>query len=271
MIRIKTQEEIAILKEGGAHLARILDEVCSLVRPGADTAEMEELACRLMREAGGRPAFKHLLMPDGRRFPTALCTSINHEIVHAPAKPGRKLREGDCIGVDVGMEYPFNSDRKPVNGFSAGGGYYTDMARTLGVGEVSEEALRLMNATKRALDLAIQKAGPGVGLNTIGGVIQDYVEPRGLSVVRELVGHGVGHAVHEEPQVPHYRVLDKSLPNVVLEPGMVIAIEPMITTGDWRIRTGKDGFVYETADGSLSAQFEHTIVITEKGREILTK
>lgn len=263
MIIIKKEEEIKAMRIGGKILAEILQTVKEEIRPGVNTEDLEKKACDLIKKAGGRPAFKgYKTLYDTQAFPTALCTSINEEIVHAPAIPGRILNNGDIIGIDVGMEFPYKKGEK---------GFYTDTAVTVPVGEVSSEVLRLLDVTKESLMLGIKKVKPGNTLNDIGKTVQTYVEQAGFSVVRDLVGHGVGSAVHEDPQVPNYEIKDRSMENVVLCPGMTIAIEPMVNIGTYRIKSLDDDFTIVTADGSLSAHFEHTVVVTEDGHEILTK
>lgn len=268
----KTKEEIKVLREGGKILANILEKAAVAAKPGATTGELEEITHSLIVKAGGRPSFKNHIMYCGRGFPSALCTSINHEIVHGPALPSRVLKSGDVLGLDLGMEYPLKrKPGDPINKRSKLGGFYTDMAKTVIVGgEASERVKKLVETTKKSLELAINRVRPGNTLNDIGKAIQQYVESQGFSVVRELVGHGVGYTVHEDPQVPNYEIKDNSLDNVTLEPGMVIAIEPMVNIGGWRVETVDDGFTIVTADGSLSAHFEHTVAITENGHEILT-
>jgi methionyl aminopeptidase len=265
MIIIKTPKEIEIMRRGGRILAEILKQVAIAAKPGATTGHLEKMACDLIKAAGGRPSFKgYKSMHDARAFPTALCASINNEVVHAPALLPRELNPGDIIGLDLGMEYPYGKNTR---------GYYTDMAVTAAIGKISKPAKKLINVTKKSLELAIKQVKPGNTLNDIGRAIQQYVESRGFSVVRELVGHGVGTAVHEEPQVPNYEILndsERSGENIILKPGMTIAIEPMVNTGGWKIKTGRDGFTVLTADGGLSAHFEHTVAVTEKGCEVLT-
>jgi len=261
MITIKTDKEIEILREGGLILANILKQVGELVKPGVSTSELEDLACELIEKAGGRPAFKGYVIDETfDPYPTALCTSINDEIVHAPAKPGRALESGDIIGIDVGMEYPYNDKNQK--------GLYTDMARTFAVGKISQEAKKLMNTTRRSLELAIEKVRPGIKINDIGRVIQNFVEDKGFSVVRDLVGHGVGYEVHEEPHIPHYYAGPGY--NTELKEGMVIAIEPMVNIGSYEIKTAKDNMTFVTSDGSLSAHFEHTLAIVKGGCIIIT-
>jgi len=275
MAKPKKQAEIEVLAEGGRILARILDDVSGMVRPGISTGELEERALSLMQEWGGRPAFKNLFLFEEKYFPTALCTSINEEIVHAPAYPSRTLKAGSIISIDVGMEYPLNgkllSGRSaPRNRHSRLGGFYTDMSVTVPVGEVGSEVDHLMETTLRSLEAGIRAARPGCTLSKLGQSIQEVAEKEGYGVVRELVGHGVGYDVHEEPQVPNYKFTGKELNDEVLQPGMVIAIEPMVTLGDFRIRVQDNGFTIATADNSLSAHYEHTVVITEQGARILT-
>jgi methionyl aminopeptidase len=259
MISYKTKKEIEVLRKSGKMLADILHTVKEMVRPGISTLDLEKKALELIEKAGGRPAFKGFLI--GRRFfPSALCLSINDEIVHAPAIPERILNEGDILGIDVGMAYPFESKM-----------LFTDTALSLGVGNIEENKKKLLEVTKRSLELGIKQVRPGNTLNDIGSAIENYVKSSGFSIVRDLVGHGVGHAVHEEPQVPHYKIVDNSLDNIKLKSGLVIAIEPMVNMGGSGIKIANDGFTFKTADGSLSAQFEHSIAVTENGIIILTE
>jgi len=257
---IKTEEEIAKIKEGGKKIATILVELGTMVKPGLHTSKLEHHALMRIEEEGGRPAFKgYKTSPQSQPFPTALCISINDEIVHGPALPGRVLKEGDIISIDVGMEYPAHN------------GYFTDTAITVPVGKINKETKKLVEATYDALYAGIKAAKPGNTLDDIGCAVEAIAKKNKLGVIRDLVGHGVGLAVHEDPQVPNYHITKGEFPNVELKPGMVIAIEPMFTLGDWHIDTAADGFTFVTADGSLSAHFEHTIVITKNGNEIITK
>lgn len=262
MILLKSKKEIEIIREGGKILASVLKQVSDMVKPGVGTEDLENLACRLIAEAGGRPAFKgYQTAVDDTPFPTALCTSVNDEIVHGPATPNRILKEGDIIGIDVGMEYPIKKGEK---------GLYTDMATTVIVGEVDESVKKLVRVTKECLNLAIDQVKPGNYLSDIGRAVQTHAEEHGFSVVRDLVGHGVGYEVHEDPQVPNYEIRDNSLDNFELKPGMVIAIEPMINMGKHRIKMKAGDWAIRTADKSLSAHFEHTVAVTEDGNQVLT-
>lgn len=273
MIRMKTKKEIEIIRLGGIILANIIDKIGEMVKPGVSTADLEKLAQSLIKEAQGRPSFFNLRMAKDLYYPSAICASIDNEVVHAPAIPARILQNGQIIKIDIGMEYPLNGalSDAPINKHSQLGGYYTDMAKTFVVGDASKEALDLVRVTEECLDLGIAQALPGKNLNDIGRAIQRHAETNGYSVVRDMVGHGVGHDLHEEPQVPHYEVKDKSMKILKLKPGMVIAIEPMINAGKYAIKIADDDLTWVTADGSLSAQFEHTVAITESGNEVLTR
>lgn len=248
------------MKEGGSILAGILKALGDLVVPGITTQDLENEALKMIKNSGGRPAFKGYT-PSGsyQPFPTALCTSINDEVVHAPAVPGRILKTGDIVGIDVGMQYP------------AKNGMYTDTAITVPVGSISKGVKKLLDTTRESLDLAIAQVRPGNFLNDIGKAVQEHAESCGFSVVRDLVGHGVGRKVHEEPQVPNFAITKNTLENIKLEPGMTLAIEPMINMGSYRVKSAEDGFTIKTSDGKLSAHFEHTIVVTLDGCMVLTK
>lgn len=275
MIRYKTPEQVALLREGGRRLGQITARLAAEVRPGITTADLETLLLTLIAEAEAAPAFKgYRSSRRDRPYPTALCASINQQIVHGPAVPGRILNEGDIIGLDLGIEYPIRQPNQkpawPVNPLAPHGGYFTDMAVTVPVGKIGKQQQQLIKVTRQALDLAISQALPGHTLLQIAQAIQPFVEKHGFNVVRDLVGHGVGLAVHEDPQIPHYVCNQYGEQDVVLKPGMVIAIEPMVSLGSPAIRLGADGLTFETIDQSWSAHFEHTIAITATGHQILT-
>jgi len=248
VISLKTPEEISKINKGGKILAGVVYKVASLVKSGVFVIELERQAEKLIKEAGGQPSFKGF-----NDYPAATCISINEEVVHGIPIIGRKLNNGDIVGVDIGLKYR---------------GLYTDMAVTVPVGNISKEAKKLIKVTKKALALAIKKVKPGNTIGDIGFAVQSYAEQKGFSVVRSLVGHGVGHSVHEEPKVPNF---GKPGDGIMLETGMVIALEPMINIGQSEVTTKKDGWTVVTADKSLSAHFEHTVAVTEKGYQILTK
>lgn len=258
---IRTKEEIKIMREGGKILSSVMKTLGSKVKPGISTGELEDLACELIEKAGGRPSFKYYkISPDSDPFPTALCTSINEEIVHGPAYPSRVVKEGDILSIDIGMEYPYSEN---------GNGMYTDMARTFPVGKISKEKQDLIDATRDCLDIGIKKIKANCTINDIGKAIEDYIDAKGYSVVRDLVGHGVGRAVHEEPQIPHYYA-GKEYDTKLYE-GMTIAVEPMVNIGSWQVDVAEDGVTFVTRDGLPSAHFEDTMLITKNGSEILTR
>ncbi len=277
MIKTKTKQEIEMLRQGGRILAGILDKICQEVKPGTSTAYLEKLSLEYISQAGGRPSFKGYNMGGGIKFPSALCVSINEEVVHGASLPDRVLKSGDIVDLDIGMEWPVQkkeeAEKKNLafNPYSEQGGFYTDTCRTLPVGKVSSEVRKLIEVTKEALNLGISKALPGNTLNDIGVAIEDYVRKYNFGIVRDMVGHGLGYMAHEEPNVFHYRIGQNSPQNLVLKPGMVIAIEPMINLGRPGIKVASNGYTILSADNSWSAHFEHSIAILEEGNLILTK
>ena len=252
MIIIKTPEEIAVMREGGHILAGIMDELGKMVKPGENTHEIDELARRLIFDIGGIPIFEGYGGPENP-YPGAVCASINHEIVHGIPRKDRVLKEGDLLKIDIGMKY------KEL---------ITDMARTFVVDKVSPAAWKLMKATKESLDKGIGEIKAGAKLSDYSRSVEGYVRSQGFSVVRELVGHGVGRKLHEDPQIPNYTSKAK---DIILKEGMTLALEPMVNEGDHKIKLEKDGWTFVTADGKLSAHFEDTVVVTKSGCEILTR
>lgn len=254
MIKLKTPQDIELLRAGGAILASVISQVAQAARPGVGTQELDSLAAELIARAGATSSFKgYRPRWAATPFPGVLCLSLNNEVVHGLPVPNRLLKSGDIIGIDCGIEYR---------------GRYTDMAVTVPVGHVSAQAQKLIQTAEAALLDGIAVAAPGVQLSVVSSTIQHTVEKQKFGVVRELVGHGVGFSAHEDPQVPNF--VDRSLPDLVLQPGMVLAIEPMITVGHWSVQTLGDGWTIATADGSLAAHAEHTVAITDEGAEILT-
>ncbi len=242
---LKTPSELELMDEANRIVHRVLSGIADRVRPGVTTGELDQWAERTIRDAGGVPAFLKY-----RGYPATLCTSINDVIVHGI--PGETpLREGDIIGVDCGVVYK---------------GYYGDAARTFAVGRVSPEAERLIAATRRALELAVEAVRPNQRLSDIGHAVQKYVEAQGFSVVRDFVGHGIGTALHEEPQVPNFGEPGRG-PR--LRPGLVLAIEPMVNAGSASVEVDADGWTARTKDGSLSAHFEYSVAVTEAGARVL--
>ncbi len=244
MVIIKSPEEIVIMRQSGRIWADIVDRLREEVKPGIKTRQLDVIMAEECEKRGAKPSFKNY-----QGFPANLCVSVNDEIVHGI--PGeRVLQGGDIVSLDVGVEF---------NGFHA------DAAITVGVGEISREATELISVTEDSLKAGIAQATSGAHVGDISGAIQNYVESRGFSVVREYTGHGVGRSLHEEPQVPNF-VLGRG---VLLRKGMTLAIEPMVNAGGWRSRLAPNRWTVLTADGSLSAHFEHTIAITDGVAEIL--
>lgn len=248
MIQLKSPREIDIMARGGAILAATVALLEREVRAGMSTADLDKVAEEFIRgHAGATPAFKGLY-----NFPASICTSINHEIVHGIPSRKRVLREGDLVSIDIGVQLD---------------GYYTDSATTVPVGKVSDESEKLLRVTREALEAGIQQATPDNHLGDIGHAIQKVVEAAGFTVVRDLVGHGIGVAFHEDPQVPNY---GKPKRGTRLTPGLTIAIEPMVNIGSPETRTMPDRWTVVSIDGSRSAHFEHTVAVTESGPRILT-
>lgn len=275
MVYFKTAAEIKVIREGGRILATILQALIKETKPGVSTASLEDLANRLIAAAGGQPAFKNYPMGGGIFFPSTVCISINDEVVHGSALPARIIKSGDIVDLDIGMEWPATLELRqkigaPTNPHSKHGGYFTDMCATVGAGKISHEAKKLLSVTRECLQAGINQVKPGNTLNDIGRAIFSIADLHGYGVVRDLVGHGVGYLAHEEPDVCNFPIKDNSPDNLVLKPGMVIAIEPMINLGDWRVKVAKNGYTILSADASLSAHFEHTVAVTEDGFEILT-
>jgi methionyl aminopeptidase len=247
MILLKSRQEIARMEKANRIVAEILEGVKEKIRPGVETRELDELAENLCRRRGVEAAFKGY-----RGYPASLCVSINEEVVHGI--PGaRRLRDGDLVSLDFGVKCD---------------GYYGDAALTVAVGEVSPRALALLEATEAALYAGIDQVQVGGRLSNISHAVQSLVEGRGFEVVREFVGHGIGRALHEDPQIPNFGPPGRG---PVLQVGMTLAIEPMTSAGSWRVKVLSDGWTAVTQDGSLAAHFEHTVALTEKGVLILSR
>jgi methionyl aminopeptidase len=248
----KTPAEIELIAEGGKLLRDILHRTGAMAQPGVSTWDLNAFAEAEIIKLGARPSFKGY--GDKRNpFPAGLCTSINDCVVHGVPSKKDVLKEGDIVGLDIGMEYK---------------GLYTDTAITVPVGKVSAVAQKLIDTTKKSLEAAIAQVKPGNHIGDIAAATQQVAEAAGFSVVRDLVGHGVGYEVHEDPAVPNYGRAGKG---IELVPNMVLAIEPMVCEGDYEIYFDEaDGWSIRTYDGGLSAHFEHTIAVTDKGVRILT-
>lgn len=250
MIPIKSQSEIEIMRQGGKHLAQILNLLAKQVKPGTNTQDLDKLAGTEIKKINGWPAFKGY-----RGFPTSICTCINEEVVHAPAIPNRILKDGDILSIDIGLRYPIKN------------GLITDTAITIPVGKISKSTKKLLEITKKSLDIAIKKIKPGIYLGDISYEIQKLVEKNKFNVVYELAGHGVGHKLHEPPQIPNY---GEKGTGPILKHGMTLAIEPMVVNGRPEVIEDKKTSAFKTKDNSLAAHFEHTVLITEKGSAVLT-
>jgi len=252
MIIIKTQNEIASMRRGGKILSMIMGEIGKMIASGVNTLELDKLAERLVFDSGGTPAFKGY-GDKNNPYPATICASINNEIVHAIPSVEKIIKEGDLVKIDIGMEFE---------------GMITDMARTFSVGAVSPEAHKIMKVTKEALNQGIAKIKAGAKLSEYSISVESYARSNGFSVIRDLVGHGVGKILHEDPVVPNYHW---SVKDIILKEGMTLALEPMINVGTHKIKLGGDGWTYLTDDGKLSAHFEDTIVVKSGGCEILTR
>ena len=247
MIIIKSETELGFMREAGRIVAETHQILAKSIEPGITTGELDQIADKYIRSQGAVPSFK-----DYNGFPYSVCASVNEELVHGfPGK--RKLNEGDIVTFDIGAEYR---------------GYHGDSAWTYPVGQITDEAQKLLDVTEGSLYAGLDLVKPDVRLFTISHAIQRHIEDAGYSVVREYVGHGIGADLHEEPQIPNYGVPDRG-PR--LKPGMVLAIEPMVNVGKRYVRTLEDNWTVVTVDGSLCAHFEHTVAVTKDGMEILTK
>ena len=248
MITIKSDEEVKIMREAGRVVGQTLQLLTEAVRPGLVVKELDKIVRKEYARRGVIPTFLGYAEPP---YPATVCVSINEDLVHGI--PGsRVIKEGDIVSIDLGATYK---------------GFVGDSAVTIGVGKIAPEAQRLIDVTRESLCRGIKAARPGVRLGVVSNTIGEYIESEGYGVVREYVGHGVGREMHEEPQIPNFGPPDRG---PVLRKGMVLALEPMVTVGDWRTKKQADGWTVSTLDGSLCAHFEHTIAITDGEAEVLT-
>lgn len=246
-VSIKSAREIELMREAGKRLAHVHQELGNAIRPGMSTLEVDALGEKLIRDCGCIPNFLHY-----NGYPASICVSVNDEVVHGIPKKDRYLKEGDIVSLDAGLIYK---------------GYHSDAARTHAVGKVSEEAMKLMEVTKQSFFEGIRMAKEGNHLFDISAAIDSYVSGFGYGIVRDLVGHGIGTALHEDPQIPNFAQKRKG---VRLQAGMTLAIEPMVNAGTWQVNFLRDGWTVVTKDGSLSAHYENTILVTDGEPEILT-
>lgn len=247
MIPLKSELDLEKLRFSGRILARVMNSLRKFIDVGIATSEIDKLAEELIKRENAEPAFKGY-----KGFTSSICTSINEEIVHGI--PGlRKLKEGDILSLDLGIKYE---------------GYFSDAAVTIGIGKIDQKLKKLIDVTKAALGVGIKQARAGNHLFDISYAIQNYVERNGFSVVRQFVGHGIGRSLHEEPEIPNF---GQAHSGPLLKSGMVLAIEPMVNMGTWESKILDNGWTAATEDGLASAHFEHTVAITDRGAEILTK
>jgi len=251
LIHLKSPREIEKMRRAGALLAEVFVEVCGKAQVGVTTLELDSYAEELILKGGASPAFKGYGGPQ-QPFPATTCISIDDEIVHGIPSANRKLKAGQIVGIDMGLVLD---------------GFFADMACSMLIGKVSDNMRRLWQVTKSALYKGIEQAQTGHRIGHISGAVQDWVEQNDFSVIRDLVGHGIGTRLHEEPSVPNFRSFEG---NVQLRSGMTIAIEPMVAAGGWKIKTLSDGWTSVTADHSPAAHFEHTVLVTDDGGRILT-
>lgn len=255
MIILKTDREIKILREGGRILAETLNLLKERALPGVSFSQLEKIAVDYIQSKNAICAFKGYKPSNTTEpFPSCLCLSVNEAVVHGPANKNTILKEGDILGIDLGVQYK---------------GLYTDSAITIPIGKISDKNQRLLQTTEKALYKGIEQVKPGNYIHNISQAIQECVEKEGFSVVREFVGHGVGKYIHEDPPIPNF--VNNNQPIIKLKKGMVIAIEPMVNIGDYLVETADDGWTVITKDRSNSAHFEHTVAVVEGGYQILTK
>ena len=246
-VTIKSKHEIQLMREAGKRLEDVHNQLAEIIRPGISTLEIDQFGEKAIRAYGCIPNFLNY-----NGYPASICVSVNDEVVHGIPKKNRILQEGDIVSLDAGLIYE---------------GYHSDAARTYGVGKISDEAARLIRVTRESFFEGIKLAQPGNHLFDISEAIQNHVESNGFSIVRDLVGHGIGTHLHEDPQIPNFKEKRKGMK---LSPGMTLAIEPMVNEGTFEVEWLDDDWTVVTADGSLAAHYENTIAITEDGYEILT-
>lgn len=255
MIVRRSPAELEKLRRSGLLVYQILQQLKGMVDEGVTTQDLEDTAAKLIADAGAKPAFKgYFSQAAGTRFPYVLCTSVNEEVVHGMPSGKRKLKSGDIVSLDTGVQLD---------------GYYGDSAVTVAVGSINDSLERLLKVTEESLELAIDKVRSGNRLFDICGTVEDHVVANGFSIVREFVGHGIGTSLHEEPQIPNY--VDRNNENPRLKPGMVLAIEPMVNAGKPETKVLSDRWTAVAKDGSYSAHFEHMVAVTENGPWVLSR
>lgn len=255
-ITLRSRREIDLIRKAGVVVASVLSKLQEIARPGISTAELDKFAEQMAIEAGAEALFKGVRSPGAREpFPGVICASLNEQVVHGIPSSDVKLKESDVLSIDFGVRLD---------------GYCGDAAVTIPIGNISADKCRLLDVTKRVLDIAVSKAAPGIRWSSIAAQMQKFAEGAGFSVVRDFVGHGIGSEMHEEPKVPNFVSKELLRDDIFLEEGMVLAVEPMINAGTKDVKTLKNGWTVVTKDGKCSAHFEHTIAITKNGCEVMT-
>jgi methionyl aminopeptidase len=255
-ITLRSKREIDLMRQAGAVVADVLLKLKENAKPGVTTAYLNGVAIQMVKDAGAEALFKGVRSPMAKNpFPGVICTSVNEELVHGIPSEKTKLKEGDILSIDFGVR---------LNGYCA------DSAITIAIGQISEEKSRLIDTTKSILDIAVERSAPYVKWSQVAAIMQEYAESAGFSVVRDFVGHGIGTSMHEDPKVPNFISKELLANDIVLNEGMVLAVEPMINIGSSTVRTLRNGWTVVTKDSKCSAHFEHTIAIVEDGCEVLT-
>ncbi len=255
-ITLRSSREIEMIRKACSVVAKVLLKLQECARPGVSTAQLDELALEMAAAAGAKALFKGVPCPyGGRAFPGAICASINEQLVHGIPSPKVILRQGDILSVDFGVKLD---------------GYCGDAAVTFGIGSIAPHKQRLIDTTRRMLDIAIEQSAPGVKWSTVAAQMEECARQAGFSVVRDFVGHGIGTEMHEDPKVPNFVSKELLRHDILLQEGMVLAVEPMVNAGKYAVRTLADGWTVVTSDGSCSAHYEHTIAITKNGCDVLT-
>ncbi len=255
-ITLRSSREIEMIRKACSVVANVLLKLQEYARPGVTTAQLDELALEMTAAAGAKALFKGVPCPyGGRAFPGAICASINEQLVHGIPSPKVILRQGDILSVDFGVKLD---------------GYCGDAAMTFGIGSISPQKQKLIDTTRRMLDIAIEQSAPGIKWSAVAAQMEECARQAGFSVVRDFVGHGIGTEMHEDPKVPNFVSKDLLRHDILLQEGMVLAVEPMVNAGKYAVRTLADGWTVVTSDGSCSAHYEHTIAITKNGCDVLT-
>ncbi len=255
-IKLRSAREIEMLRRAGAVVADVLSKLQEAIEPGVSTGELDDLAISMSKEAGAATLFKGVESPYASRpFPGAICASINEQVVHGIPSKKAKLNNGDILSIDFGVKLA---------------GYCGDAAITVGVGNVSDENQKLMDTTKRLLDIAVETMAPGVKWSEVAGLMEACAKDNGFSVVKDFVGHGIGTEMHEDPKVPNFVSKDLLKNDILLKEGMILAVEPMVNIGSSSVRTLRDGWTVVTKDKKYSAHFEHSIAVVKSGSEVLT-